>query len=253
MTNGSRGAGAVDRIDHAQNWSGLQSKNSKVVRRKNGGCNTRNEKLTTILRELVTKSLQSGHTVHVSGHSQGGSLATLLALDIVINFPDVPISSFHLWTYGAPQVADDLFLHSAITAAPRLRQFLQETGKRRFHRFVTLSDDCKVDFVSTVTERALPAHKRNLRGMAARTLGGVRGSVVHLATPHYLFTPYQYNASNDGRTNGAVPNKTTTSSTLAAHSTLNYLQGISRESRDHPLSTDLPLRLKEWFGELHGA
>ncbi|KAI2506641.1 hypothetical protein MHU86_7742 [Fragilaria crotonensis] len=253
LVNASAEVASLERIHRTQDSSGLESKNSKVARRKSGSCHARDEKLTTILRELVTKSLQSGYTVHVSGHSQGGSLATLLALDIVVNFPDVPVSSFHLWTYGAPQVADDLFLRSAIAAAPRLRQFLQEHGKRRFHRFVTLSDDCKVDFVSTVTERALPAHKRNLRGKAARTLGGVRGSVVHLAKAHYLFTPYQYNASNGGRTNGAVPNKTTTSSTFAAHSTINYLQGISRESRDHPLSTDLPLNLKEWFGEVHGV
>ena len=248
-TDASDKVKSTDQIDHAQVWNGLESENSKVTSKKKGGCHSRDEKLTTMLRELVTKSLQSGYTVHVSGHSQGGSLATLLALDIVINFPDVPISSFHLWTFGAPQVADDLFLQSAIAAAPRLLQFLHEHGKRRFHRFVTLSDDCKVDFVSTVTKRALPAHRRNLRGKAARALGGVRGSVIHLAKPHYLFTPYQYTANGQDHANGTVSNKTTTRSALAAHATINYLQGISRESRDYPLSTDLPSNLKAWFGE----
>ena len=241
----------TDHSGRAQTSNGLEFEGSKVTSKKSGGCRTRDEKLTTILRELVTKSLRDGYTVHVSGHSQGGSLATLLALDIVINFPDVPISSFHLWTYGAPQVADDLFLQSAIATAPRLLQFLQEHGKRRFHRFVTLSDDCRVDFVSTVTERALPAHKRNLRGKAARALGGVRGSVVHFAKPHYLLTPHQFMTNNEMDVNGTAPNKTTTTSTLAAHSTINYLLGISRESRDHPLSTDLPSHLKAWFGEVH--
>jgi hypothetical protein len=41
-----------------------------------------------------------------------------------------------------------------------------------------------------------------------------------------------------------------TRSTLAAHSTTNYLRGISRESKDHPLSTDLPEEVRSFLGEI---
>lgn len=194
--------------------------------------------------------MRNGRTVHLSGHSLGGGLATLLALDIVINFPKVPVKRLHLWSFGAPQVADDVFLQSAVEAAPRLRSFLEKHGNGRFHRFVTLSDDCQVDFVSTVAERALPFHKhQNLRGRAARKLGGVGGTVVHFADPHFLLTPDQYHSVNT--TIGATGGKSTTRSTIDAHSIINYLLGISRESRDHPLLTDLPPALKEWIGEPH--
>jgi hypothetical protein len=223
---------------------------------KKGGCRSRDEHLMTTLRELVTSALLSGKAVHISGHSLGGGLATLLGLDVVINFPHVPVTRLHLWTFGAPQVADDVFLKSAMKAAPRLRLFVEKNGNGRVHRFVTLSDDCKVDFVSTVAGRALPSHGSNLRGKAARTFGGVRGTVVHFADPHYLLTPDQYesnpipaaNSSTNATTQGQP--KTTTKSTIAAHSTINYLLGISRESRDHPLSTDLssPV-MREWLGE----
>ena len=221
----------------------------KLTFKKDGGCRVFDKRLMSILRELVTDALCNGYAVHVSGHSQGGSLATLLALDIVINFPKVPISSFHLWTFGAPQVVDDLFLQSAIAAAPRLKSFLQKRASSRFHRFVTLSDDCEVDFVAAVTERALPTHQPDLRGKVARKFGGVRGSVVHLAPPTYILTPDQYSASN-GTTNGK---KTTTQSSVSAHSLINYLQGVAWESLDYPLSTDLPLEWRVELGEAPGA
>lgn len=246
------GLNNTDKTSGADSNQGLEKGNDKVQAGKRGGCRTRGEKLMTIMREMVAKALRSGRTVHLSGHSLGGGLATLLALDIVINFPDVPVSKLHLWTFGAPQVADDVFLQSAIAAAPRLRQFVEKHGNGRFHRFVTLSDDCKVDFVSVVTGIALPTHSRNLRGSAARRLGGVRGNVVHFASPHYLLTPDQYSA-NGTDTKGTPPPKTTTRSTLAAHSIINYLQGISRESSEHPLLTDLPLEWREWVGEACGA
>jgi hypothetical protein len=216
-----------------------------------GGCRVRGEKLMTILRQLVTSALLGGRTVNLSGHSLGGGLASLMALDIIINFPEVPVSRLHLWTFGAPQVADDVFIRSAIDAAPRLRDFVQENGNGRFHRFVTLSDDCEADFVSEVAKGFLPTHKGNLRGRAARRLGGVHGHVVHFADPHYLLTPDQYssNIGNSTEAAGALPFKTTTRSAVAAHSTINYLRGISRESTDHPLSTDLPPKIVDWLGE----
>ena len=178
--------------------------------------------------------------------SKGGGLATIAALDIIINFPTVPISKLHLWTFGAPQVADDIFLQSAVDAVPRLRSFI-EGKKDRFHRFVTLSDDCEVDFVSTVTERALPSRRRGFRGRFARRLGGLKGAPVHFTDPHYVITSDQRNTN--AISESPIIYKTDTSTAIDAHAMYNYLEGISRESREYPLSTDLPLDVRQWMGE----
>jgi hypothetical protein len=209
-----------------------------------GGCSVKRIKLVDLLRNAVISALQSGRTVHVTGHSLGGGLATLLVGDIIINHPEVPVGKLHLWTFGAPQVADSLFLESAIQIAPRLKRFLKKRGNGRFHRFVTLSDDCKVDVVAEVAKNALAAHKRNFHGRSARRLGGVHGHVLHFAEPHYLLTPDQFGVVSDG-----IETITATHSTLAAHSLSNYLQGLSRESRDHPLDTTMPMKLSACFDE----
>ena len=160
-----------------------------------------------------------------------------MALDIILNNPQVPISKLTLWTFGAPQVADDLFFQSAMVAAPRLRSFLH----KRYHRFITLSDTCEQDFVAEVTKNALPSHQMNLRGKAARKLGGVRGHVTHfdVAKPHYVLTPEQWME--------AVSDKSSTRSKIAAHSIINYLRGLSRESKHHPLETSLPSPMSQWL------
>ena len=271
-----------------------QNKPNNVKERKSGGCQVHDERLLTILRQVVLDALESGRTVHLTGHSlgkfdlvvaflfspektcslrncafnsviEGGSLALLLALDVIVNFPSVPVSKLHLWTFGAPQISDDIFLDSVLKAAPRLQDFLQEYGNGRFHRYVTLSDDCRVDAVSDLARRTLATHESNLHGHAARKLGGVHGQVVHFAYPHYLLTPLQFdgpptppNATVRGSTSSQGENEaaaakahqsvTSTRSPMAAHSTINYLLGISRESKEHPLQTDLPLRVKEWLG-----
>ena len=275
------------------------------------GCKIKHRNLMTILRELVVDYLSAGKSVHLTGHSLGGSIATLHALDIIINFPTVPVTNLELWTFGGAQVVDDAFLQSALAVAPRLKHFVQQDSimgnlnlqtvhagaatssmtspRSQFHRFVTVSDDCKVDFVSTVAQKTLtPLNDRNIHGKTARKLGGIRGSVVHLVDPHYLLTPDQYDVNDEqfaGATNittrnldstkkketqqspvdhakeSSNPNLTedpsstekqssSTKSTLAAHSFANYLKGISRESRDHPLSTDLPEEVRKWLGEI---
>ncbi|CAB9512013.1 expressed unknown protein [Seminavis robusta] len=284
-----------------------QEEESIVRKKGRRGCKVKNKKLITILRKLTVDYLTTpGRSVLLTGHSLGGALATLHALDIIINFPHVPVNKLELWTFGGAQVSDNAFLESALSKAPRLRHFLQEEhiaanpmgvlgssqkGGSRFHRFVTVSDDCKVDFVSTVAQSLLAPHnERNIHGKTARRLGGILGSrVVHLTEPHYLLTPDQYdvideeenddNPQDDStqyldknsvlsskqqqheKENGKVPDssKTTASptvkpsstrSTLAAHSTANYLKGISRESKDHPLSTDLPEEIRSFMGEI---
>ena len=205
-----------------------------------GRCRSAGENLVDIVRDLVLGALNRRETVHLIGHSLGGSLATLSALDVIVNFPETLVSRLHLWTFGAPQITDDIFLRSAIEAAPRLKRFLNDG--HRFHRFVTLSDTCKVDAVAVVTEKALN------RKWSSRW-GGVHGSVVHLAFPKFLLTPEQYSSSAHNSTHPALRKKRTTHSAIAAHALRNYLNGISRESKDHPLQSDLPHELIQWvFG-----
>jgi hypothetical protein len=116
------------------------------------GCKIKHTRLMSILRQLVTDYLADGLTVLVAGHSLGGSLATVLALDILIHFPDVPVDQFQLWTFGGAQVTDNTFLESALALVPRLRNFLEQEPRRpwaplafpsskttrsQFHRFVS--------------------------------------------------------------------------------------------------------------------
>ena len=145
--------------------------------------------------------------------------------------------------------------------APRLKKFIN--SKRHFHRFTTISDDCRVDVVTNVTKRALASHKRNLRGRLSRKIGGVHGHIVHFSEPpYYLLTEYQYenqskqrnrnpfrrqnaNASDDLTTNFAANSSTKTS--IAAHQLHNYLEGISRESKHHPLMVEMDDRIASFI------
>jgi hypothetical protein len=74
---------------------------------------------------------------------------------------------------------------------------------------------------------------------------------VHLVEPHYLLTPdqYQYFDGNDDLQKSS-DGPSSTRSSLSAHVTGNYLAGISRESKDHPLTTDLPPDIRRYLGEL---
>ena len=224
--------------------------NIKEKRNKGGGCKVRDEKLVDILRSVCVHALENDRKVRLTGHSLGGGLASLLALDLIINFPNIPISNLDLWTFGAPQIADDLFYESAMNVAPRLESFVES----RIHRYVTTSDKCKVDAVSEVAKNTLPSHKENLHGkFIGRKLGGVHGQVVHLGEPIYLLTPEQYNNNkhntNSGYTAATTTSTSTTRSSFAAHELTNYLKSISRISRHHPLSTDLPPKIAAYLGE----
>lgn len=121
-----------------------------------------------------------------------------------------------------------------------------------------VSDDCKVDFISTIAQSLLsPENDGNIHGKTARKLGGILkgGSVVHLAEPHYLLTPdqYQYLDGGDDDLLGTSDGPSSTRSSLSAHVTGNYLAGISRESKDHPLTTDLPPGIRRYLGEMTWA
>lgn len=233
---------------HDQSMTNYSNGNTTLSRAKRQTCKARNERLMFILRELATSALMAGHEVHLTGHSLGGGLSTLFALDIILNFPLIPISKLYLWTFGSPQVVDEVFLRSAMDASPRLKGFISNRRKRRYHRYVTLSDKCKPDVVSTIASNAIASHKRGLYGRVARRLGGVRGRVIHMAEPHYL--PPLIVTTNDTTTiqEKAVP--TRTGSTLAAHHITSYLQGISRESSNHPLMTNLPAHVANMVGEV---
>ena len=267
------GRNELDTVDQetdseSTNITSNQKDDSALVTpiRKRGGCRVKDTNLMKVLQEIVIDALDNGRTVHVNGHSLGGALANLLALDIVVNFPDTPISRLHLWTFGAPQIADDDFLESVMETAPRLVKFLDTTNGANFHRFVTLSDNCEADLVANVAAQTLTPMVQNVHGKAARRLGGIRNQVVHLGDPYYLLTPDQHGDQGETpaqgteisevlRNSSTSPTKpagtsSSTKTSVDAHKTLNYIRGVSRQSSLHPLSTDLPMTLREWLGEI---
>lgn len=237
--------------------------NARLYQKKQRGdaklCSAKGEKLMTILREIVTDALRSGRLVHLAGHSLGGGLANLLALDIIINFPAVPISGLRIWTYGAPEVADEVFYESAAAASPRLQSFL---GSGAFHRFVTLSEDCEEDFITTMAARILSPHDR-VRGWVTQLLGGTKGSVAHAADPLYIFPVDKVKKESGNTTDISSPaagaqkkkkkkepmRKQKLITSVDVHKTTHYLRGLSRLSVDYPLGSDLPTSVADWIGE----
>ena len=175
-----------------------------------------------ILRDVTTPSLKSGRTVHLVGHSLAGALATIHALDIVMNYAHIPIKNLHLWTFGAPEVADSHFWESAGSQSLRLRNFFSD--KTRYHRYVTQSEkNCATDIVASIASKSL-----NRR--AVRRLGGVRGDVIHTIEPSFLLCNVTAGSLHDLKT---------------------YLSGISSQiSGDNKLNTDFPAHLQNWLGEI---
>ena len=192
-------------------------------------CHSSGYRLMDMLRNITTMALQSGHTVHVVGHSLAGALATIHALDIAMNHKSTPIHHLHLWTFGAPEVADSLFFESAGAYSFRMRDFFSDAG--RYHRYVTQSEtNCEItDVVASIASKSL-----NRR--AVRRLGGVRGNVIHTIEPLYL----PVNDTNNG---------------MELHELKSYLSGISStisssaRSEEVALSTDFSLQMKSWLGE----
>ena len=182
-------------------------------------CYSRDYKLMDILRNVTTTALKSGQTVHVVGHSLGGALASIHALDIIMNQRDVPIKKLQLWTLGSPEVADSLFFESIAEQSPRLRRFLSDSS--RFHRYVTQSTKtCATDMVASITSSSL-----NRRGF--KRIGGVRGTVLH--TIEASLIPYNVSGGE-------------------LHELRTYLRGIS-STASYELNTNFPLTLRRWLGE----
>jgi predicted lipase len=59
--------------------------------------------------------------VTVTGHSLGGALATLCAVDVQYNFPDVDLD---LYTFGSPRVGNDGFRDSFNRRVPKSYRFV---------------------------------------------------------------------------------------------------------------------------------
>ncbi|KAL7547753.1 hypothetical protein ACHAWF_011028, partial [Thalassiosira exigua] len=190
-------------------------------RRRNRVCHSEGRRLMDILRDVTAASLLAGRTVHLTGHSMAGSLATLHALDVVLNRPDVPVDNLRLWTFGAPEIADSLFFESAGARSRRAREFFGDDARVR--RYVTHSHrNCGTDPVASVTSWSL-------NRPAMRWIGGVRGDVVHAIEPTFV---------GSNVTGGEL------------HEIKSYLGAISSSvAPDARLNTDFPPRLRRWLGE----
>lgn len=73
------------------------------------------EQIHTYLREHPTTS------VTVTGHSLGGALATLCAVDVQYNFPSIAIE---LYTFGSPRVGNSGFAKSFNERVPKSYRFV---------------------------------------------------------------------------------------------------------------------------------
>ena len=170
-----------DHQDGVMDNSEKPTKNKKRKKKKRyGGCKVTEKaggeppiRLSLVLKELVETALSNGYQVHITGHSLGGALGTLLVLDVLANENivelDKHVNNLYLWTFGAPQIADLLFWESLLVHSPKLRRFLLgnvknnngSTFRQYIHRYVTLGDDGKVDAISEVAKNTLAAHKES--------------------------------------------------------------------------------------------
>jgi hypothetical protein len=154
------------------------------------GCKAKNISLQRVLKSAGLAALQSGRRLVVSGHSLGGALSALYALDMIVNEADTirrmeqeqlrksenvfdmvvgsvyRITSatyealtgakklaedslfkrIHVYTFGEPEFADELFWSSMKAKSPEAASFLEH----QYHRFVSLSaaPACEPDIVT---------------------------------------------------------------------------------------------------------
>lgn len=86
--------------------------------------NTYQDTLREKIHESLKKCMQAKQVreILVSGHSRGGALATLCAVDLAVEFPSVPLN---LVTYASPRVGNEAFV-----------QFCKDLPNLRSARFV---------------------------------------------------------------------------------------------------------------------
>jgi hypothetical protein len=73
-------------------------------------------------RDSLLASLQNASTVFIGGHSMGGALASIAAMDIVLNVPSV--TRMIIYTFGAPR-AGNIDFATTLQKAPVTLQYFQ--------------------------------------------------------------------------------------------------------------------------------
>lgn len=144
---------------------------------KGAKCQAKNSKLSSVLSAAVLAGIENDMKVVVYGHSLGGGLATLLAIDVLMNTLTAPAehdllqesddtsldwiydssvaltgvtaspsSNLFLLTYGDPEVADSTFFDNLFFLSPRVKRF----SIYNHYRFVSVSryPACKMDVVT---------------------------------------------------------------------------------------------------------
>lgn len=124
--------------------TGCEARWAGIARRVSEHRLTLREVLVETANELL--SAERRGILYLVGHSLGGGLATLLALDLAFNFA-TRLDGLHLLTYGAPPIADREFVHSITSSAPRVRDLL---SRHERHVGVTRSSPPQYDIVTSL-------------------------------------------------------------------------------------------------------
>ena len=228
-------------------------------------CSLKKTKLSDILVNAVFQALKTGKNVILTGHSLGAALAHLLALDLLINKnmrhnSSLKISKkrnqrlanknskllkkLFLFSFGEPEFADEIFMHSVYNQSSEVLDFL----KKRYVKLVSLtkSPSCKKDIVTRITSKI----ENYVGAFSGRKKIGNNIDKYHLnvinSTESYksLFSIIKNKSSVKNKksktsvTIGGIVNDTTVyvcsgsaNSSLEAHGIQHYLRGISYDSR----------------------
>lgn len=137
-------------------------------------CSVANMNLAWILTEASISALRTGKDLIVTGHSLGASLAFMHTINLVLNNHDrinadrAPkitsrraskkkrdvielIKHLHLYNFGEPEFADDLFFHAALNSSAELADLFAH----RYSKFVSLTRAplCKADIITRLTSK----------------------------------------------------------------------------------------------------
>lgn len=101
----------------------------------------------------------------------------MLATDIIVNEHHLPVHKLHLWTFGAPEIANRLFWdHFANNT--RVETFFAKNS----HRYVTFSDRCLTDLISSIVPGGSHGPSKPIYLQTSR---GTSVLAAHFM-PHYL-------------------------------------------------------------------